>query len=382
MSNIYNNAYVNTAIQPQFFGEQLNIARNDVIKYPKIEKLYESQFSFFWQPEEIDLKQDARDWKKMSPIEQRIYEKNLAYQILLDSVQERAPTLAFLPHVSLPELEQLFIEWSFFELIHSKSYQHILRNLYNNPTEVFDDVINDASIRARAESVVAYYDNFIDYGRLYSQYGFNIVTVTVNNVTIVHDINEYELYKRLYLSLINVFFLESIRFYISFASSFYFAEQRNILKGNANIITLIARDEKLHTSFTLAIINNYKRTENNSIMLQVMKDCEVDVLRLYDMTMNQEREWIRYLFKDGSLLGWNEEIANNYLDHIGESRLVNLGIDSGRKHIKNPITWVDKYLNPKSTAKAPQEIEIVEYLAGATSHDEFDLDNYSDLNNI
>lgn len=379
-SYVYNSDYVNTSIQSQFFGEKLNIARNDTLKYPIFEKLYNTQTSFFWSPEEVELSKDLIDWRKLEPKYQRIFELNLQYQTLLDSVQERSVGIALLPYVSLPELEQIILAWGFFEQIHSKSYQYILKNLYINPSPIFDGVITDEEIKKRAASVVKYYDDFIEYAQLFSRYGYGTVTINANNITTTYVITEYELCKRLYMCLVNIYILESVRFYVSFSCSFYFAQHMGILKGNASIISMIARDEKLHTAISLNLINNFKRSENNAVMLEVIKDCEPLVVELFERTMNEELDWIEYLFRDCELPGYTKQEAINYLQYLTGNRMRNLGIANKYESVKHPIMWVEDWLNPKNKQVAPQEQELTDsYLVGAVSMKNYQHIKYLEL---
>ena len=218
----------NALLEPMFLGQPVNVARYDQQKYETFEKLIEKQISFFWRPEEVDLSRDRIDYANLPEHEKHIFISNLKYQTLLDSIQGRSPNVGLLPLVSLPELETWIETWSFFETIHSRSYTHIIRNIVNDPSVVFDDIVQNEYIIARAEDIACYYDDLIEY----TQY-FNLLGVgehRVNGKTVV--VSERELKKKLYLCLMCVNVLEAIRFYVSFACSFAFAE-RELMEGNA-----------------------------------------------------------------------------------------------------------------------------------------------------
>ncbi|GAI74221.1 unnamed protein product, partial [marine sediment metagenome] len=227
--------------EPMFFGAEPNIARYDVQHYPIFEKLTDQQLSFFWRPEEVDLSKDNRDFKRLEEHEKFIFLSNLKYQILLDSVQGRSPNIALLPYISIPELEVCVETWSFFETLHSRSYTHLIRNIMTNPAEVFDVILDDEKILDRADTVTSYYNDFIEYARWYEMLGEGYHTVNRKGF----DLTKEELLTKLYLLLISIYILEGIRFYVSFACSFAFAELDK-MEGNAKIISLIARDEALH----------------------------------------------------------------------------------------------------------------------------------------
>ena len=236
--------------EPMFFGQPVNVARYDQQKYDIFEKLIEKQLSFFWRPEEVDVSQDRIDFQALPEHEKHIFLSNLKYQTLLDSIQGRSPNIALLPLVSIPELETWIETWAFSETIHSRSYTHIIRNIVNDPAEVFDDIIDNEEILKRAEDISLYYDELIDATQLYNQFGEGTHEVAGETVTI----SLRELKKKLYMCLMSVNVLEAIRFYVSFACSFAFAE-RELMEGNAKIIRLIARDEALHMTGTQHMLN-------------------------------------------------------------------------------------------------------------------------------
>jgi ribonucleotide reductase beta subunit family protein with ferritin-like domain len=244
MSVINTNSNIDFTKEPQFFGETLGIQRYDQYKYPALHQLYKTQKNYYWSPSEISLQKDRGDYSTLTANEKFIYTSNLKYQILLDSIQSRSTSLAFLPFVSLPELEKNIIVWSFFETIHSESYTHIIENVYSEPSTVFDHILNDVEIIKRSNSVTKYYDEFIKLSSAY--YNNDIVKELVNDNNLTARSLLLDLKRSLYLSMVNVNILEGIRFYTSFACSFAFAENSKMI-GSADIISLIARDEACYT---------------------------------------------------------------------------------------------------------------------------------------
>ena len=333
--------------EPMFLGRSVNVSRFDKQKYSNIEKLTQKQISFFWVPEEIDLSKDRIDFGKLEEHEQHIFLSNLKYQILLDSVQGRAPNIAFLPIVSLPELETFIETWSFYETIHSRSYTHIIRSLLNDPSGTFDSICGINEIVARASSVTGYYDKLI---KLVNQYSLGM------------EVNMYELKKALYLCLVSTNVLEGIRFYASFACSFSFAE-RKIMEGNAKIIKFIARDEALHLSATQFILNNIQKEDKD--YEKIARECTPEIRQIFREAAEQEMDWANYLFQYGSIMGMNEEILNRYIKHLTNSRMKSLHLAPLYEETPNPIPWMKNWLNSDNVQVAPQETEISSYLVGA-----------------
>jgi len=343
----FNPEYVDTMGEPMFFGSPVNIARYDKQKYPFLEKITQKQISFFWVPEEIDLSKDRIDFGKLSDHEQHIFLSNLKYQILLDSVQGRAPNIAFLPIASLPELETFIETWSFYETIHSRSYTHIIRGLLNDPSGTFDSIVGIDEIVERATSVTKYYDRLI---KLVNKRGLGM------------PVDDYEIKKALYLCLMSVNILEGIRFYVSFACSFAFAE-RKIMEGNAKIIRFIARDEAVHLSATQFMLNNLAKED--SIYAKIAQDCHEDVRELFREAAMQEMDWAKYLMKDGSMIGLSAPMLNQYIQHLTNTRMNALGLAPLFEETKNPIPWISNWLVSDNVQVAPQETEISSYLVGA-----------------
>lgn len=361
--------------QCMFLGEPVNVARYDVQRYPFFEKLIEKQLSFFWRPEEIDLSKDRIDFNQLPKHEQHIFVSNLKYQTLLDSVQGRSPNVALLPVVSIPELETWIETWAFSETIHSRSYTHIIRNIFNDPAEVFDDIVTNEEITKRAISVTEHYDDFIEYSMYFNLLGEG--THTVNGKTIT--VNMRELKKKLYLTLTAVNVLEAIRFYVSFACSFAFGE-RALMEGNAKIIKLIARDEALHLSGTQQMLTLMRDNKDDTEMADIAKECEPLLVDIFRQAAQQEKEWADYLFAGGSMIGLNAEILKDYVEYITNVRLRALGYDKiFDRGNANPLPWMNAWLSNDNVQVAPQEVEVTSYLTGAveTRIDADDLKGFS-----
>ena len=345
--------------EPMFFGNPVNVARYDQQKFEIFEKLIEKQLSFFWRPEEIDVSKDRIDYGKMSDHERHIFISNLKYQTLLDSIQGRSPNVALLPLVSLPELETWIETWAFSETIHSRSYTHIIRNITNDPSLIFDDIVGNKDIVERAEYTSRYYDDLINYQQAYNLHGEGVHKTDVGEL----DINMHDLKRKLYMCLMSVNVLEAIRFYVSFACSFAFAE-RGLMEGNAKIIKLIARDEQLHLSSTQHMINLIRTGQDDPEMAEIAEECKQDAADMFKEGAEQEEEWAEYLFKDGSMLGLNKEILCQYVEYITDVRVKAVGIDPIFNVTKNPIPWMKTWLASDTVQVAPQEVEISSYLVG------------------
>ena len=345
--------------EPMFFGNPVNVARYDQQKFEIFEKLIEKQLSFFWRPEEIDVSKDRIDYGKMSDHERHIFISNLKYQTLLDSIQGRSPNVALLPLVSLPELETWIETWAFSETIHSRSYTHIIRNITNDPSLIFDDIVGNKDIVERAEYTSRYYDDLINYQQAYNLHGEGVHKTDMGEL----DVNMHDLKRKLYMCLMSVNVLEAIRFYVSFACSFAFAE-RGLMEGNAKIIKLIARDEQLHLSSTQHMINLIRTGQDDPEMAEIAEECKQDAADMFKEGAEQEKEWAEYLFKDGSMLGLNKEILCQYVEYITDVRVKAIGIDPIFNVTKNPIPWMKTWLASDTVQVAPQEVEISSYLVG------------------
>ena len=355
------NQEINDALkQPMFFGDSVNVARFDQQKFEMFEKLTEKQLSFFWRPEEIDVSKDKIDFGKLLPNEKHIFVSNLQYQILLDSVQGRSPNIAFLPIVSLPELENWVETWAFSETIHSRSYTHIIRAIVNEPGVVFDEIMKTEEIIQRATSVSKHYDKLIKHTQAYLLNGEGEHKIDGKILTI----NMYSLKRLLYLTLMSVNILEAIRFYVSFACSFAFAE-RKVMEGNAKIIKLIARDEALHLTGTQHMLNLMRDGKDDPDMQAIAIECEAEVIQMFKDAAEQEKEWAEYLFKDGSMIGLNAQILKQYLEYITNIRMSALNMQPIFEQTTNPLPWLNHWLDSDNVQVAPQETEITSYLVSA-----------------
>ena len=334
--SVFNTKKVDATTQPAFFGAPVNIARYDKQRYSIFEKFTDKQLGFFWRPEEVDISRDGKDFKALTEHEQHIFTSNLKRQILLDSVQGRGPTEAFLPICSLPELENWILTWSFFETIHSRSYTHIIRNIYSDPSKVFDEMLDINEIVDCADSISKYYNDLI---------------ANPNK-------------KNLWLCLNAVNALEGVRFYVSFACSWAFAELKK-MEGNAKIIKFIARDENIHMASTQQLIKLLPKEDKE--YAEIAEECEKDVRQIFADVADQEKTWANYLFRDGTMIGLNETLLADYVDFIVARRLHAIGL--GPRVSTNPLPWTEKWISGGEVQVAPQETEITSYVIGGIKKD-------------
>ncbi|OOF24104.1 ribonucleotide-diphosphate reductase subunit beta [Salinivibrio proteolyticus] len=360
--------------EPMFFGQSVNVARYDQQKYEIFEKLIEKQLSFFWRPEEVDVSSDRIDYNKLPEHEKHIFISNLKYQTLLDSIQGRSPNVALLPLVSIPELETWIETWSFSETIHSRSYTHIIRNIVADPAIVFDDIVMNEHIQKRANDIAKYYDDLIQTTNYYHQLGEG--THTINGKTI--SLSLRALKRKLYLCLMSVNALEAIRFYVSFACSFAFAE-RELMEGNAKIIKFIARDEALHLTGTQHMLNILRSGQDDPEMAEIAKECEQECFDLFKDAAEQEKDWAEYLFRDGSMIGLNKDILCQYVEYITNLRMSAVGLAPAYDNAtQNPIPWINAWLSSDNVQVAPQEAEISSYLVGQIDN-EVSVEDFGDF---
>ena len=363
---VFNTEQVNTKKQPMFFGKPLGVQRYDSYKYPIFDKLTTQQLGYFWRPEEVSLQKDRGDYQTLRPEQKHIYTSNLKYQIMLDSIQGRGPGMAFIPYCSLPELEACMEVWGFMEMIHSRSYTYIIKNVYSDPSEVFDKIVTDERILERAKSVTESYDDFIQSSQ---QYG--VSDAWMHNLEGVSYAKETlnDVKRKLYRAIANVNILEGIRFYVSFACSFAFGELK-LMEGSAKIISLIARDENQHLAITQNILNKW-RDGDDPEMKQIMKEEEEWTYAMFDRAVNEEKKWADYLFKDGSMIGLNDKLLQQYVEWIANRRIKAIGLkpqyDIAANN--NPLPWTQHWINSKSVQIAPQETEITSYLIGGIKQD-------------
>lgn len=338
------------------------IQRYDTLKYKQFDQLTDKQLGFFWRPEEVDIYQDAKDFKSLTEHEQHIFTSNLKRQILLDSVQGRAPAEAFGSIVSLPELENWIMTWTFSETIHSRSYTHIIRNIYSNPSQVFDELMNIEEIVDCAGDISKYYDDLITKAAYYNLLG--VGRHGINGDIVVVDL--YELKKLLWLTLMSVNILEGVRFYVSFACSWAFAELKK-MEGNAKIIKLIARDENLHLASTQMLLKLLRKEDPD--FEKIAKETEEECIQMFVDAVDQEKTWAEYLFKDGSMIGLNTELLSQYIEWIATRRMGNVGLKSPYNQKSNPLPWTQKWISGAEVQVAPQETEITSYVQGGTKQD-------------
>ena len=341
----------------------VTIQRYDMLKYKQFDKLTDKQLGFFWRPEEVDVTKDSSDFKNLTDHEKHIFTSNLKRQILLDSVQGRAPTEAFAPLVSIPELEAWIQTWTFSETIHSRSYTHIIRNVYSNPSIVFDEMMAIEEIMDCADDISRNYDELIDQAAYYNLLGAG--THTVNGKKVVVDL--YEIKKSLYKTLMSVNILEGVRFYVSFACSWAFAELKK-MEGNAKIIKLIARDENLHLASTQALLKVLPKDDPDYI--KIAEETKDECIKMFVDAVEQEKAWAEYLFKDGSMIGLNAQLLNDYIEWICCKRMTAVGLSCPYKTPQaNPLPWTQKWISGAEVQVAPQETEISSYVIGGVKQD-------------
>jgi len=348
---VFSNEMFDATEQTCFFGKQVNIARYDKQRYNIFEKLTDKQLGFFWRPEEVDLSRDGKDFKGLSDHEKHIFTSNLKRQILLDSVQGRAPSLAFLPICSLPELETWIQTWTFSETIHSRSYTHIIRNVYSDPSRVFDEMLDIQEIADCAHDISKYYDDLI---ALNNNKAYWDSAITIEGGPIAYDHK-----KALWLCLNAVNALEGVRFYVSFACSWAFAEVKK-MEGNAKIIKLIARDENVHLASTQRLLKILPKEDPDFARIQ--EETRDECISMFHRVVEQEKSWAHYLFQNGSMIGLNEELLCNYVDHIAAKRMGAIGLNG--KPGANPLPWTQKWISGSDVQVAPQETEITSYVIG------------------
>ena len=363
---VFNTEEVDIKKQPMFFGKPLGIQRYDSYKYPVFDRLTTQQLGYFWRPEEVSLQKDRGDYQTLRPEQKHIFTSNLKYQTMLDSVQGRGPGMAFIPYCSLPELEACMEVWGFMEMIHSRSYTYIVKNVYSDPADVFDTILRDEKILQRSKSVTEAYDDFINEAQVYGT-GNQWRPDFKDSPTAQWDIKELK--RKLYRAVTNVNILEGIRFYVSFACSFAFGELK-LMEGSAKIISLIARDENQHLVITQNILKNWVNGDDPE-MVEIMKEEEEWTYKQFDLCVNEEKRWAEYLFKDGSMIGLNDKLLYQYVEWIANKRLKSIGLrpvyDIPATH--NPLPWTQHWLSSKGLQVAPQETEVESYVVGGIKQD-------------
>ena len=363
---VFNTTQVDSTKQKMFFGPPLGVQRYDKFKYPVFDKLTQQQLGYFWRPEEVSLQKDRADYQTLNEAQSHIFTSNLKYQILLDSVQGRGPGMAFMPYCSLPELEGAMNIWQTMEMVHSRSYTHIIKNVYADPSEVFDKILDDEKILSRAQSVTHAYDEFLQAAQTYGS--GNMWEHQLDGVPMAQN-ELYELKRKLYRAVANVYILEGIRFYVSFACSFAFGELK-LLEGSAKIIGLIARDESQHMTITQNILNKW-RDGDDPDMAEIAKEEEMNVYNMFKECVDEEKLWAEYLFKDGSIIGLNDKLLAKYVEWTANRRLRSIGLKAifDTPISNNPLPWTEHWLSSKGMQVAPQETEVESYLIGSIKQD-------------
>ena len=363
---VFNKNKVDTKKQPMFFGQPLGVQRYDEYKYPVFDRLTQSQLGYFWRPEEVSLQKDRSDYQTLTPEQKHIFTSNLKYQIMLDSVQGRGPGMAFIPYCSLPELEACMTVWEFMEMIHSRSYTYIIKNVYSDPSEVFDTILDDENVLQRATSVTESYDDFISEAH---EYDSGNAWRFAREGHPAGTLDRHELKRKLYRAIANVNILEGIRFYVSFACSFAFGENK-LMEGSAKILSLIARDESQHLVITQNILKNWAKGDDEE-MQKIAKEEKPVIVEMFKKTVEEEKAWANYLFKEGSMIGLNEKLLQNYVEWIANRRMKAIGLDPIFDQVarNNPLPWTQHWLNSKGQQNAPQETEIESYIVGGIKQD-------------
>lgn len=375
MSTVFNTNPVDVLKEPMFFGSGLGIARYDIQRHKVFEDLTEKQLSFFWRPEEVNLMMDAAQFNKLPQYQQNIFTNNLKYQSLLDSIQGRAPSAVLMSLISDPSLDTWVATWTFSETIHSRSYTHIMRNLYTDPSKVFDEIVLDEAIMKRAESIGRYYDDVLvktrawentkDMADYYKDQGLTLVDKDAEQRA------KRELMKSLYLCLHVINALEAIRFYVSFACTFNFHKNMEIMEGNAKIMKFIARDEQLHLKGTQYIIRQLQLGTDGDEWVKIAKECEQEAVDIFMEVNRQEKDWAVHLFKDGDVPGLNTNSMWSFIDYLTVSRMKQCGLPCPITDapVKHPYPWIREYLNSDNVQSAPQEVELSSYLVAQIDND-------------
>lgn len=340
MNTVLNKKHFDTTKQPLFLGESLSLQRYDKFKYPIFFELFKTQESFFWWPHEITLQKDRNDYKDLSDIERFVFDSNLRFQTLGDSMLSRS-IHSLSEYVSNPELEICMNTWAHMEGIHSYSYSYLLNNVYYNPTEFFDSIMSDENILKRADLIKENYDKILG-----------------------KDGSEKNIKDKIFNCIVSTNVMEGLVFYVSFACSFYFG-YRGQMEGNSKIIKLIQRDESQHFAITQNLLKILKEEENEGFC-DIFSKNEQKIYDMYEEACKNESKWCDYLFSRGELLGLNSEILSGYARWLADTRLRSLGLKKIFNEKSNPIAgWMDSYLDSSKIQVAPQETEITSYKIGS-----------------
>ena len=337
MKTVLNKKNIDLLGNPMFLGEDLSLQRYDKIKYPKFYELYDQQLNFFWRPQEVTLIKDISDYKNLSDEERFVFDNNLKFQTMTDSMLSRS-IHELMKHVTNSELEICMNAWSFFETIHSNSYTYILNNVYPNSTKFFDSILEDKEIVKRANTISEKYDELLG--------------------------NSTDIKQQLFDAILATQITEGLIFYVSFACSFYFG-YRGKMEGNAKIIKLISRDENVHVAITQNIMRNWTTNPDEGFQ-EIIKNNEDKVYSAYETAVNLEKDWADHLFSKGSLVGLTAESLKNYIEWLANKRLISIGYKKLYPNSKtNPLAgWLDSYYDSKKFQVAPQETELSSYVKG------------------
>ena len=337
MKTVLNKKNIDQLSNPMFFGEDLSLQRYDQIKYQKFYDLYDQQLNFFWRPQEVSLVKDISDYKSLSDEERFVFDNNLKFQTMTDSMLSRS-IHELMKYVTNPELEICMNTWSFFETIHSNSYTYILNNVYPDSTKFFNSVLEDPEIVKRATAISGKYDQLLSGGTDERQ--------------------------RLYDAVLATQITEGLIFYVSFACSFYFG-YRGKMEGNSKIIKFSSRDENLHVAITQNIMKNWMNNPDEGFQ-DIVKNNEDKVYAAYEMAVNAEKDWADYLFSKGNLVGLTSESLKHYVEWLANNRLSSLGYKKIYPNAKNnPLSgWLDSFYDSKKLQVAPQETELSSYVKG------------------
>jgi len=361
MDKVFNHKATHHLKSKMFFDENggPQIARYEEVKYSQFDNFTNTQLSFFWRPEELDLTKDKRDFHSLPQEQQHIFTSNLFRQIAADTVNGRGPNLVFLPLASLPEVEVWIETWGANETIHSRAYTHIIKNIYSNPSEVFDNIMKIPEITTFIESISKYYNILAYHNTLRDASRCGIID------KLKYD--EYEHKKAFWLAMNSANILEGIRFYVSFACSWNFSELK-LMEGNAKEIKLICRDENIHLGSTQYFLRTLPKDDKDFV--KIKQECYNDVLEMFHDAITQEKDWARYLFKYGSMIGLSEEILGQYIEYIASRRMRSVGIDVDFEHpTSNPLPWTKQWISGGDVQVAPQEVELSSYLISDIKQD-------------
>lgn len=354
MKSLFNTENTKSPLECKIFldddNDGVTLSRFEQVKYPRIQKLREIQEGFFWRPQEIELTKDERDFKTLSEAGKHMFTSNLLFQTLLDTTQSRAPEALFSAITTLPEIEHFCKAWGFFESIHSFSYSYIVRNVLTNPTEVFDKVIKINELVERAGAITKPYDDLYHFNQYVDLYGYDT------------EHTKYEHKRKIWRALMAANILEGVRFYVSFACSWAFAEQK-LMVGNADIIKLICRDENVHLGFTQFLLKTLPTDDTDFV--QISKELEQESIQMFLDCIEQEKAWAKYLFQYGSILGLTETLLGDYVDWIAKKRMDAIGLKLPYSiPSTNPLPWTQSWISGKDVQVANQENESTSYIIG------------------